>query len=141
MVCARMQFNDDEVPEWYCCGDIVCPFADEQLEDDEVHIAVDNTYLVIGWVAFNCVDSFFALPHNGSRKQWVVPPKDKNRVRLLLLPLGSAGLQRYKSDEKAGRITPATFYEDSYSDIKVVEATHKDEEKFSSNLGSIRPVP
>lgn len=68
MVCAGMQFKaDDEVPEWYCCGDIVCPFADEQLEDDEVHIAVDNTYLVIGWVTLNCVGSFFALPHNGSR--------------------------------------------------------------------------
>ena len=83
MVCAGMQFKDDEVPEWYCCGDIVCPFADEQLEDDEVHIAVDNTYLVIGWVAFNCVGSFFALPHNGSKKTWTVPPKDKNKVRLL----------------------------------------------------------
>ena len=112
-----MQFKGFELPEWYICGDIICPFAKEQLEDSGVHATVDNTYLVIGWVAINCVGSFFALPDNGSRKLWTVPTKEWNKVRLLLLPLTSEGLQRYKNAERPGRITPSTFYEESYGDI------------------------
>ena len=123
-----MEFKGGDVAEWYLTGELVCPFALQQLPDTDVHHTMNNTFIVLGWVSFSHTGSFASLPFNGSTKQWKVPKNEEShKVRMLVLPLQSSAIQAYIGATSYGRIVPSVFYNDAYADIKVLDIRHDDE--------------
>ena len=127
MVTAGMEFKGGDIAEWYLNGELVCPFAREQIPDTDIHHTKSNTFIVLGWVSFSFAGSFAALPHNG-RNRWSVPASQENhKVRLLVLPLQSGAIQRYIDAISYGRIVPSIFFNDAYADIRVLDISHNAE--------------
>ncbi len=83
MVSAGIEFKGGDVPEWYLTGELICPFAAEQLPETDVHHTMNNTFIVLGWVSFSHAGSFASLPFYGSGKQWKVSKNEEDhKVRI-----------------------------------------------------------
>ncbi len=50
MVSTGMEFKGGDVAEWYLTGELVCPFAAEQLPETDVHHTMNNTFIGLGIV-------------------------------------------------------------------------------------------
>ncbi len=48
MISAGMEFKGGDVAELYITGELVCPFAAEQLPEIDVHHTMNNTFIVLG---------------------------------------------------------------------------------------------